>query len=179
MDSTKKPDAAPGTAYVRNTGYAVATLVEYKRLGADDATLLAAHPGLTIQDLHAAWAHANEHLTGDAPDPGSPPEPESPVTPVQGGGGLGVQSDMMRAIEKARWVLSGVNDAGRYVGVLLGEPNAADRRRALWFVDTDRARLMRRMGSAGGNDENDDLVFAVIFDREFEAVDTYHDRRGQ
>ena len=57
----KTPGVIGGDACVRNTRIAVWMLVESKRLGRTDAQLLADHPGLSQDDLNAAWAYFAAH----------------------------------------------------------------------------------------------------------------------
>jgi uncharacterized protein (DUF433 family) len=58
---SKKPDRCGGDACVRDTRIPVWGLVEYRRLGVDDAGLLRKYPGLTPDDLAAAWEYAAAH----------------------------------------------------------------------------------------------------------------------
>ena len=63
MDTTaswisKRPDHCGGDACVRETRIPVWVLVNYRRPGASDATILQAYPGLTLADLEAAWEYA-------------------------------------------------------------------------------------------------------------------------
>lgn len=55
---SKKPDRCGGDACVRDTRIPVRVLVNYRRLGAADAEILRAYPGLTAVDLEAAWEYA-------------------------------------------------------------------------------------------------------------------------
>jgi uncharacterized protein (DUF433 family) len=57
----KTPGVLGGEACVRGARVAVWMLVESKRLERTDAELLADHPGLTQDDLTAAWAYAAAH----------------------------------------------------------------------------------------------------------------------
>ncbi len=57
----KTPGVIGGDACVRDTRIAVWMLVESKRLGRTDAELLADYPGLTRDDLSAAWAYFAAH----------------------------------------------------------------------------------------------------------------------
>lgn len=53
----KTPGVLGGAARVRDTRIAVWMLVESRRLGRTDDELLSDHPGLTRDDLSAAWAY--------------------------------------------------------------------------------------------------------------------------
>ncbi|BAC90873.1 DUF433 domain-containing protein [Gloeobacter violaceus] len=55
---TKIPDVVGGDACVAGTRIPVWGLINYRRLGADDAQILAAFPQLTAADLRNAWAYA-------------------------------------------------------------------------------------------------------------------------
>jgi uncharacterized protein (DUF433 family) len=55
---SKKPDRGGGDACIRETRIPVWVLVGYRRLGASDAEILQAYPGLTPSDLEAAWGYA-------------------------------------------------------------------------------------------------------------------------
>ena len=55
---SKKPDRCGGDACIRETRIPVWVLVNYRRLGASDADVLRASPGLTPADLEAAWEYA-------------------------------------------------------------------------------------------------------------------------
>ena len=55
---SKKPDRCGGDACIRETRIPVWVLVNYRRLGASDADILQAYPGLTPADLEAAWEYA-------------------------------------------------------------------------------------------------------------------------
>ena len=55
---SKKPDRCGGDACVRETRIPVWVLVGYRQLGASDADVLRAYPGLTPADLEAAWDYA-------------------------------------------------------------------------------------------------------------------------
>ena len=57
----KTPGVVGGDACVRRTRIAVWMLVEWKRRGRTDAQLLADFPGLTQEDLNAAWAYHAAH----------------------------------------------------------------------------------------------------------------------
>ena len=58
---SKKPDRCGGDACLRDTRITVWGLVNYRRLGASDADILQAYPGLTAADLEAAWEYAAAH----------------------------------------------------------------------------------------------------------------------
>lgn len=55
------PGVCGGEACVRDTRIPVWLLVRYRQLGADDATLLRQYPGLTVDDLAAAWEYSTAH----------------------------------------------------------------------------------------------------------------------
>ena len=55
---SKKPDRCGGDACIRETRIPVWVLVNYRRLGASDADILGAYPGLTPSDLEAARDYA-------------------------------------------------------------------------------------------------------------------------
>jgi uncharacterized protein (DUF433 family) len=55
---SKKPDRCGGDACIRETRIPVWVLVGYRRLGASDADILQAYPGLTPADLEAAGDYA-------------------------------------------------------------------------------------------------------------------------
>ena len=55
------PGVCDGEACVRDTRIPVWLLVRYRQLAADDATLLRQYPGLTADDLAAAWEYARAH----------------------------------------------------------------------------------------------------------------------
>jgi uncharacterized protein (DUF433 family) len=59
---SKKPDRCGGDACFRETRIPVWVLVNYRRLGASDADVLRAYPGLTPADLEAAWEYAAANL---------------------------------------------------------------------------------------------------------------------
>jgi uncharacterized protein (DUF433 family) len=48
-------------ACVRDTNVRIWGLVEWRRVGRDDAAILASIPGLTLQDLAAAWDYYEQH----------------------------------------------------------------------------------------------------------------------
>ena len=54
---SKKPDRCGGDACIRETRIPVWGVVNYRRLGASDADILRAYPGLTPADLEAAWEY--------------------------------------------------------------------------------------------------------------------------
>ncbi len=56
---SKKPDRCGGDACIRETRIPVWVLVNYRRLGASDADILQAYPGLTPADLDAAREYAD------------------------------------------------------------------------------------------------------------------------
>ena len=51
----KTPNVVGGDACIRRTRIAVWMLVGYRKLGLSDDELLEVYPGLTRQDLKAAW----------------------------------------------------------------------------------------------------------------------------
>src|SRR5271155_1314858 len=55
---SKKPDRCGRDACIRETRIPVWVLVNYRRLGASDADILRAYPGLTPADLEAARDYA-------------------------------------------------------------------------------------------------------------------------
>ena len=59
---SKKPDRCGGDACIRETRIPIWVLVNYRRLGASDADVLRAYPGLTPADLEAAWEYAAASL---------------------------------------------------------------------------------------------------------------------
>ncbi len=58
---TKIPNVSGGDACVRGTRILVWLLVEWRRLGQSDATVLQGYPSLTPADLEAAWEYAAAH----------------------------------------------------------------------------------------------------------------------
>jgi uncharacterized protein (DUF433 family) len=52
---TKSPDICGGDACVRGHRIPVWCLVGLRQLGADDDRILEAYPGITLEDLEAAW----------------------------------------------------------------------------------------------------------------------------
>jgi uncharacterized protein (DUF433 family) len=57
----KTPGVIGGDACVRRTRIAVWMLVNARRLGITDEQLLSDYPGLTQDDLNAAWAYHAAH----------------------------------------------------------------------------------------------------------------------
>jgi uncharacterized protein (DUF433 family) len=57
----KTPGVIGGDACIRRTRIAVWMLVEWKQLGRTDGELLTDFPGLTQDDLNAAWAYFAAH----------------------------------------------------------------------------------------------------------------------
>lgn len=57
----KTPNVMGGEACIRRTRISVWILVGYRQLGLSDGELLGAYPGLTQDDLNAAWAYYSEH----------------------------------------------------------------------------------------------------------------------
>ena len=57
----KTPGVMGGEACVRRTRISVWILVGYRKLGVSDARLLEFYPGLTQQDLDAAWEYYRRH----------------------------------------------------------------------------------------------------------------------
>jgi uncharacterized protein (DUF433 family) len=55
------PGICGGHARIRNTRIPVWTLVSFRQQGADDTELLRNYPGLTAQDLAAAWDYYEHH----------------------------------------------------------------------------------------------------------------------
>jgi uncharacterized protein (DUF433 family) len=58
----KTPGVCGGNARIRDTRIAVWTLVSFRQQGASETELLRNYPGLTPQDLEAAWLYYQEHL---------------------------------------------------------------------------------------------------------------------
>jgi uncharacterized protein (DUF433 family) len=58
---TKIPNVCGGDACIRGTRITIWGLVNQRRLGAGDADILHAVPGLTPADLQAAWDYADAH----------------------------------------------------------------------------------------------------------------------
>ncbi len=57
----KTPGVCGGNARIRETRIPVWTLVSFRQQGADDSELLRNYPGLTQQDLEAAWSYYAQH----------------------------------------------------------------------------------------------------------------------
>lgn len=57
----KTPGVCGGDARIRNTRIPVWLLVGYRKDGVDDAGLLKLYPGLSLDDLSAAWWYYAEH----------------------------------------------------------------------------------------------------------------------
>jgi uncharacterized protein (DUF433 family) len=55
------PGVVGGVARVAGTRVPVWTLIQYQRLGANDAELLRMYPALRAEDLANAWAYARAH----------------------------------------------------------------------------------------------------------------------
>ena len=55
------PGVCSGAACIRRTRHTVAGLVQWRRLGLDDAEILERHPDLSSQDLEAAWRYDESH----------------------------------------------------------------------------------------------------------------------
>ena len=53
----KTANVCGGSACIIRTRIPVWTLVSFKKLGADDSTLLSSYPSLRQQDLNNAWAY--------------------------------------------------------------------------------------------------------------------------
>ena len=58
---TKIPNVCGGDACIRGTRITIWGLVNQRRLGAADADIIHAVPGLTPADLQAAWDYADAH----------------------------------------------------------------------------------------------------------------------
>ncbi|BAU08314.1 DUF433 domain-containing protein [Fischerella thermalis CCMEE 5330] len=58
----KTPGVCGGNARIRDTRITVWTLVSFRQQGASEEELLRNYPGLTPQDLEAAWSYYQEHL---------------------------------------------------------------------------------------------------------------------
>jgi len=58
---TKTPGVCGGDARIAKTRIPVWSLINYRRLGASDATILEAFPHLSAVDLVNAWAYADAH----------------------------------------------------------------------------------------------------------------------
>jgi uncharacterized protein (DUF433 family) len=59
---SKQPDRCGGDACVRDTRIPVWVLENFRRLGANDAEILAAYPSMNAADLEAAWAYATANI---------------------------------------------------------------------------------------------------------------------
>lgn len=57
----KTPDVCGGDACIRSTRIMVWLLVDLKRAGASDEEILKGYPGLTPEDLAAAWEYYRLH----------------------------------------------------------------------------------------------------------------------
>ena len=57
----KTPNVCGGDACIRNTRITVWGLVQSRRLGASDASILENIAGLAPEDLEAAWDYARQH----------------------------------------------------------------------------------------------------------------------
>ena len=57
----KTPDVCGGDACIRETRVMVWLLVAFQRQGMTEADLVENYPGLTGEDLAAAWAYARLH----------------------------------------------------------------------------------------------------------------------
>ena len=55
------PDVCGGDARIRRTRYTVQGLIQWKRLGLSDESILERHPDLTQADLQAAWWYYETH----------------------------------------------------------------------------------------------------------------------
>ncbi len=58
----KTPGVCGGDARIAKTRIPVWSLVNYRRLGANDARILQDFPDLSAEDLVNAWAYANAHV---------------------------------------------------------------------------------------------------------------------
>jgi uncharacterized protein (DUF433 family) len=58
---SKTPGVCGGDACIRNTRIAVWGLVERRHLGASESEMLDDIPGLTREDLEAAWEYFDQH----------------------------------------------------------------------------------------------------------------------
>ncbi len=58
---TRRPHPDGVEACIRDTNINVWGLVEWRRLGRSDAEIVESIPGLTLEDLVAAWAYCDEH----------------------------------------------------------------------------------------------------------------------
>lgn len=57
----KSPEVCGGDACIRRTRIPVWLLVSFRTQGMSDAKLLEGYPGLTQDDLEAAWAYCKDH----------------------------------------------------------------------------------------------------------------------
>jgi uncharacterized protein (DUF433 family) len=60
---TKTPGVVGGDACIRNMRIPVWSLVEYRKMGANDDKIIEAYPQLTAADLDNAWAYAEAFPT--------------------------------------------------------------------------------------------------------------------
>ena len=58
---TRRPHPDGVEACIRDTNINVWGLVEWRQLGRSDAEIVASIPGLTLEDLAAAWEYDREH----------------------------------------------------------------------------------------------------------------------
>jgi uncharacterized protein (DUF433 family) len=58
---TRRPHPDGIEACIRDTNINVWGLVEWRRLGRSDAEIMASIPGLTAEDLAAAWDYYRDH----------------------------------------------------------------------------------------------------------------------
>jgi uncharacterized protein (DUF433 family) len=58
---SQTPGVCGGDACIRSTRIPVWLLEGWRRLGLADAEILAQYPGLTVDDLVAAWDYAGSH----------------------------------------------------------------------------------------------------------------------
>ncbi len=58
---TRRPHPGGIEACIRDTNINVWGLVEWRRLGRSDAEIVESIPGLTFDDLGAAWEYAAQH----------------------------------------------------------------------------------------------------------------------
>ena len=58
---TRRPHPDGVEACIRDTNINVWGLVEWRRLGRSDAAIVESVPGLTPEDLSAAWEYDSEH----------------------------------------------------------------------------------------------------------------------
>ncbi len=57
----KTPDVCGGDACIRETRIMVWLLVDFQRAGVSDTAILDGYPGLTSEDLSAAWEYYRLH----------------------------------------------------------------------------------------------------------------------